>query len=158
MTKQIIINGIDVSECKWLIRFGLSSFKMIDCVRKERGKINQCGINNHLYGQEFCCEDNPDCYYKQLKRLEQENKELRQVRKNSPDIQEPYIYLYRQIKKQCHKLKQENKDAERIKYKQALEKIRDILCNGRTFYEGYFDNPNLSRMDEAIIVINEVLK
>lgn len=63
-------------------------------------------------------------------------------------------------------LKQENKKLvkalddygnKNFKYKRVLEEIRDILCKGRTFYEGYFDNPNLSRTDEAIKVINEVL-
>ena len=74
----------------------------------------------------------------QLKRLQRENEELkkRQITKNG------FI---------C--------DCEQnAKYKQALEEIRDILCNGRTFYKGYFDTPNLSRTDKAIKVINEVLK
>ena len=42
-------------------------------------------------------------------------------------------------------------------YKQALEETLKILCNGKTFYEGYFDSPILSRADKAIKVINEVL-
>ena len=61
-----------------------------------------------------------DMFFEYCK-LKKENEELRQVRKNAPDIQEPYIYLYRQIKKQCHKLEEENK-----RYKQALEEIREI--------------------------------
>ena len=74
-----------------------------------------------------------------LEKLQQENEDLRQVRKNSPDIQEPYIYLYRQIKKQCHKLEEENEDLKKrqiskigffcdceqnAKYRQTLEEIR----------------------------------
>ena len=43
-------------------------------------------------------------------RLEQENRELRQVRKDTPDIQMPYVIMYRQVKKECHKLEQENKE------------------------------------------------
>lgn len=49
-------------------------------------------------------------------------------------------------------LHQENK-----KMKQALEDINLILCEGRTFYDGYFDANNLSRTDKAIKLINEVL-
>lgn len=43
-------------------------------------------------------------------------------------------------------------------YKQALEDIREILCYGRTFYDGYFNSDKLSRTDEAIKRVNEVLK
>lgn len=42
--------------------------------------------------------------------------------------------------------------------RQALEEIREILCRGRTFYDGYFDNDNLSRVDTVIKTINEVLR
>lgn len=45
-----------------------------------------------------------------------------------------------------------------LKYKQALEETLKILCNGRTFYEGYFDTPILSRTDKAIKVIKEVIE
>ena len=45
--------------------------------------------------------------HKQLKRLEQENEELRQVRKDLPDIQSPYVVLYRQIKAENEKLKKQ---------------------------------------------------
>lgn len=46
--------------------------------------------------------------------LQEENEKLRQVRKNFPDIQEPYVYLYRQIKEQCHKLEEENEKLKRL--------------------------------------------
>ena len=71
-------------------------------------------------------------------KLEKENKELREVKDGMQIVISNYI-------------------EHTTKYRQALEKIRDILCNGRTFYEGYFDNPNLSRTDKAIRVIDEVL-
>ncbi len=65
MTEPIIINGVDVSECECFINMG-----------------SQCGysnlpddimipndLNNLNLG---CCRNNPNCYYKQLKRKEQE--------------------------------------------------------------------------------------
>lgn len=35
-----------------------------------------------------------------IENLKNENAELRQLRKDTPDIQQPYVILYRQIKKQ----------------------------------------------------------
>ena len=64
---------------------------------------------------------------KQLKRLEQENKELRQVRKDLPDIQSPYVVLYRQIKEENEKLKEEIK---------LIEKNNDMYAD--LFYDDYF--------------------
>ena len=63
----------------------------------------------------------------EIKRLEQENKELRQVRKDFPDIQMPYVIMYRQVKEECHKLEQENKELkeENRYYKAELK----LSCN-----------------------------
>lgn len=52
--KQIIIDGVDVSGCIYY---------------KATGKYNTCG---------YCCEQNPNCYYKQLKRKERECEELKE--------------------------------------------------------------------------------
>ena len=70
--------------------------------------------------------------YEFVKKLQEENKELKESIKK-------YLKLY-------------------SNYYKALEEIREVLCEGRTFYDGYFDNENLSRTDKAIKVINEVLQ
>ena len=50
------------------------------------------------------------------------------------------------------KLEQKTKELEKIK--NANKKAIEILCAGRTFYHGYFDNPEkLSRIDKAIYVL-----
>ena len=56
--KQIIIDGVDVSGCKY--------YDNLDCYA-ERG----------CCGYPLDCEDNPNCYYKQLKRKEQECAQFR---------------------------------------------------------------------------------
>lgn len=38
---------------------------------------------------------------------------------------------------------------------QIIDKALVILMEGRTFYDGYFDNPHLSRVDSAIKVLLE---
>lgn len=65
--KQIIIDSIDVSKCKYF-----------DYYYKE------CKAEYYTrYGYEIVkcdsCKDNPNCYYKQLKRKEQECEKLKQT-------------------------------------------------------------------------------
>lgn len=68
MTKEkIIINGIDVTECNYR-RQNPHNFCMCASV------INESGIELTRYVQ---CEYNPNCYFKQLKRKEQECGELK---------------------------------------------------------------------------------
>ena len=43
-------------------------------------------------------------------------------------------------------------------YQRAIDEALFILCQGRTFYEGYFDNyDNLGRTDKAIFVLSKVI-
>ena len=56
--KPIIINEVDVSECKY--------FEGFDCMLEP-------------YDQEYCCEWRDNCYYKQLKRKEQECEALKKT-------------------------------------------------------------------------------
>ena len=43
-------------------------------------------------------------------------------------------------------------------YQRAIDEALFILCQGRTFYEGYFDNyDNLGRTDKAIFVLSQVI-
>ena len=57
--KQIIIDGVDVSGC--------GHYEDLNCFAYR----DSCGYP-------LDCKDNPSCYYKQLKRKEQECEELRQ--------------------------------------------------------------------------------
>ena len=66
--QKIIINNVDVSECEF---FEECEIKINDseCLAHSR----------HFYEGTFydCCDEHPDCYYKQLKRKEQECEQLR---------------------------------------------------------------------------------
>lgn len=57
----IVIDGVDVSGCEYCL-------KMTKC---------RCTIQRDVY--KCLCEENPDCYYKQLKRKEQENQRYGQA-------------------------------------------------------------------------------
>lgn len=95
--KEIIIDDVDVSRCCWC------DF--------EPDTEPYCSIND---GEDLTCKDNPDCYFKQLKRKEQECKnleeELRGCRIGIKDISI------------------ENTEICKIpeKYKQALDEIEEF--------------------------------
>ena len=43
-------------------------------------------------------------------------------------------------------------------YQRAIDEALFILCQGRTFYEGYFDNyENLGRIDKAVFLLSKVI-
>lgn len=71
MTEEIIIDGVDVSEC---VRQG-ETVAGITCGNGERIRLANEIITKHKL-----CKDNPNCYYKQLKRKEQECEELKKER------------------------------------------------------------------------------
>ena len=140
MTEEIIIDGVDVTGCEYLC-------------------TNQMGNNclNHNRGFSMNCKNTSDCYYKQLKRLEQENKRLNK---------RLYCYAY---EKDCH-LQCKQKDCaikNYYKYKSALEEIREKIkslnkdiCNNCGWYNTDNCQPNGYVCHDLIEIknkINEVL-
>lgn len=65
MTEEIIIDGIDVSKCKYYT-------DNVDYLSNKDWTCRAEMFNT-------CCEDYPNCYFKQLKRKEQECEEYRKV-------------------------------------------------------------------------------
>lgn len=97
MTKEIIIDGVDVAKCEFLR----------NCIIPDN---YGCKIDDSL-----CC-DVDNCYYKQLKRLEQQNEKLKkEVKQIGSDFIKKGDYV--------RELEQEN---ERLK--EELEKIRNNKC------------------------------
>ena len=66
--KEIIIDGVDVSECEKL-------GETIDGITCGLGK--RIRFANKIITKHNLCKNNPNCYYKQLKRKEQECEELK---------------------------------------------------------------------------------
>lgn len=147
---EIIIDGVDVSGCRYYHYKGCPA----------RGTK--------------CDFESSECYYKQLKRLQAENEELKErLEQAEEDIKSECLTCKNLIslEQENEELKKENskivwdevcttncsKYKAYNKYRKALEEIREMLCEGRTFYDGYFDNEHLSRKDKAIKIINEVL-
>ena len=68
--KHILIDGIDVSGCEFLITN--TDKQMCRCIKSDLFG----GIEFVKNAKNGICKDNPNCYYKQLKRKEQECEEL----------------------------------------------------------------------------------
>lgn len=95
ITKEIIIDGVNVAECR------LRVYNSDLC--------NGFKMDNSGFHQGHC-KQNPNCYFKQLKRLQAENEELKKI----IETQNPW--------NNCNNC---NKD-----YKQALEEIRGMFKSG----------------------------
>lgn len=121
--KEIIINGVNVRGC--------------DCYIKEQLIPNNLKGGYHHYKQlcesgmnscehyTFYCEDNPNCYYKQLKRLEQENKQL-----------EALYETYKELEEAHDKIQGAYQDdhCDLLKYKLTLQEIKAIAEVGQDKY------------------------
>ena len=128
-----IMNGVDVSECAYFkINRGFNCYKGHNCTDKE-------------------CSD---CYFKQLKRLQEENKKLKEVT-NEAKIEHENLLINR------------NDFAERAeKYRQALEEIRGFLnptyfdCKNCKELKKPFAQQNCNgfRYETILNKINEVLE
>ena len=101
MKDKTIIDGIDVRGC---VAFKYDGIKKPLC---------RAGGITSVY-KSCLCADNSNCYYKQLKRKEQEGEELKSEIKHYQQIAQYHGNL---------SVKYTNKSA---KYKQALAKIKEI--------------------------------
>lgn len=71
MTDKIIIDDVDVSGCEFLLE---NSLHKIEFSCNCRGNSQDNALHLHLH-----CKHNPNCYYKQIKRAEQECERLKKL-------------------------------------------------------------------------------
>jgi len=118
MTEEII-DGIDVSGCYWKCKDG-------DCVMYYADLSSD--NNEIVYG--FNCEDNPNCYYKQLQRAKrelQEQKEKYEILKKTLENHEPILKcIDASVKVENMELKEANEElqAENEKLKTEIEELK----------------------------------
>lgn len=124
--KQIIIDGVDVSGCTYII----PPHKQCPNKPMPYAKETSCiACKEHNTKRNFC-KNNPNCYYKQYKRKEQENEELKEILKegclhNLTLMTEQRVLLQTltEIKDYCNKYPQNS-----IGFKKyILQKIKEVL-------------------------------
>ena len=119
MSKEIIVNGVDVSGCE---KQG-ETVAGITCGNGERIRLANEIITKHKL-----CKDNPNCVYKQLKRKGQELEELQET---IDDFITDNNSLYSDDGKQPSNLDElqecmQSSMNEFVKYKQALDEIEKL--------------------------------
>lgn len=158
MKKELIINGVDVSECPYIDKYNYMArqFDLIKCCN---------------YG---LCKDNPTCLFKRYQLKIAECNDLRQAETCG---QMAYKYLEREHKamtEQCEELKRKLEAYEKAggnitleklwhdsakKYEQALDSIKDLCCEKIKNCTGAcFVCPNECRENKIINIINRVKK
>lgn len=157
--EQIMIDGVDVSGCADFIT-EMTVPDSYAFVKLKNRCFQECKYDQTAEQDVYLpCRDNPNCYYKQLQRKEKECEEVSNeieelnvkyetvvnLAKKNADSNE---YCLQELEKENAELKQDLKyaletyqfkdnflkviDAERIKYKQALEEIEKIVTLDKT--------------------------
>ena len=124
MSEEMIIDGVNVAECDYIL-------SNLTCIHKDI-KMKKC-IK--------LCANIPNCHYKQLQRLKQENERLAS---NYENLYQSAKQLYNKYNK--FEGKKENELVALInrisdlayKYKQALEEIREIAKYNQFYDPRYF--------------------
>ena len=129
MTEEIIIDGVNVAGCEYFDR---------------DSSLNNCLAHCIPYPECTCyesCDEHPNCYYKQLKRLKQENKELKE-----------------EIR--FHNKENSNLLAERNAAQIVYDEIREVRERYRSALEEIsgLASPHCTQCSQIINIINEVLK
>ena len=109
--KQIIIDGVDVSEC-----ISLDKYYIANCTEE----FIDCALGGlYEYQDEYkrTCKENPNCYYKQLARKEQECEALQMSKNEAVEIiaeLKAYKDVNEDFKTAWEELKAENDELKKI--------------------------------------------
>jgi predicted RNase H-like nuclease (RuvC/YqgF family) len=141
MTEEIIIDGVNVAECHCKAPYK-NDYGDVQC---KCYRFEDIENNTFLFG---ICKQHPNCYYKQLKRLEQKNKKLKEEiqfhdKENSNLL----------AKRNAAQIGYDEIREVRERYRSALEEIREIVTSAFAKQRPYKED-----FAEIETKINEVLQ
>ena len=142
--EQIIIDGVNVSECQ---DFYISTVG--------NNKYCHCDCDNTPY---LACKDNQNCYFKQLARKTQECEKLKS------QVDEDYNYYTTELKTLRDIISNKEKRNAALfltsgRYRKAPEEIEEqCKCFGRSKYTQEFDREYGGELDTNILDIIDKLK
>ena len=132
MTEEIIIDGVDVSECEKL-------GETIDGITCGLGK--RIRFANEIITKHNLCKNNPNCYYKQLKTKQQECEELKKERDTLSITRNKLLdYLWVTEENLKDYMEHFNKASDELdQLKQTLTEIKEIAknMNNECFYSDF---------------------
>ena len=120
MKEEIIIDGVNVAGCEHHLSTGYCQLQMIF-----QGMVLKLPFGKHLE----CNLCDKDCYYKQLKRLEQENKELQAYKDINEDFKQAWYELnekYKQLRSALEEIR-EYCNSEHGSVYVIIDKINEVL-------------------------------
>ena len=135
--EQIMINGVDVGGCRF---YQIKANKLYP-------KAQYCGSMRNIF-----CEDNPNCYFKQLARKTQECEELKEKYLNLKEQNGSFIVQLNTVNERLDQLKAENEELK----KQLMQKSEvDIFFN--TPIEGWSSDPcGICKYKNCLTEIKEI--
>ena len=120
--KQIIIDGVDVSGCSHIEY----EHKWWNMAGHEQNSENVCHLyfdKNADFEEDFLCQDNPNCYYKQLEKLKAENLGFKILHESDKD-------LLKRKEQECEELKiYIESNEQQVKEVETLVMDNDRLIN-----------------------------
>lgn len=169
--EQIIIDGVNVSECEFYIYYSSDRYP------------HRCGIHKDMFGMPACCDVADcckNCYFKQLQKEKFENLNNRQMVESAENLIYENSELYKNIKEkeqECEELKAQLNDMacmdddnvlcyprqelkkECERYKQALDEIAEhyekVIKNLTTYDEVYDANISIEALHNISDIINK---
>ena len=143
--KQIIIDGVDVSGCSCIIQ-DYQRANNIEGRYEHIKNVCELGERSAEYYNLFC-KDNPNCYYKQLKRKEQECERLDNEAQNLFTEKTNLDIELSQLKAEIEELKRQHESDKGL-----------ITVTGKMNYELLLEYDKLTRLRETLTEIKEIVK
>ena len=79
MDKEIIIDGVNVAGCEYMLNNKIKGKQHCPAKAMPYAKETSCICRKSIDTPYNFCKHNPNCHYKQLKRLEQENAQKQEM-------------------------------------------------------------------------------
>ena len=157
--KQIIIDGIDVSECECIIE-DYQRANNFEGRYEHIKNVCELGERGAEYYNLFC-KDNPNCFYKQLKRKEQECGQLKKTIQLQNKMQEEVCNEKNEEIETLRKINKANaKSYEKFwhkleQYKQVLIEIKNVIGDRNKDGEAFCDD-RLYKIEQILQICDEV--
>ena len=131
--EQIIITGVDVSECEFFD--GSHLCKCDKTIIDEHKKLK------NIFSVKYVnCRDNYNCYFKQLARKTEECEELKAYTQRQENQRETYYKEFLKLSQECDR------------YRKALDEIEGIVS--KDYYDDNWADIS-TKLDEIFNIINK---